>query len=45
MGAGQPHSVNFTATELGWLSSRANIAGRYLAAKPSNRSVDRWFAP
>ncbi|MFO0284506.1 MAG: hypothetical protein ACK532_21620, partial [Acidobacteriota bacterium] len=45
MGAGQPHSVNFTATQLGWLSSRANIVNSYDAAKPSTRSVDRWFAP
>ena len=45
VGAGQPHSVNFTATQLGWLSSRANIVSGYDAAKPSNQSIDRWFAP
>lgn len=45
VGSGQPYSVNFTATQLGWLSSRANIVNRYAAATPSDRSIDRWFAP
>ncbi len=45
LGTGQPYSVNFTATQLGWLSSRANIVSSYSAAKPSNQSIDRWFDP
>lgn len=45
MGTGQPYSVNFTATQLGWLSSRANIVNGYPAATPANRSIDRWFDP
>ncbi len=44
-GTGSPYSVNFTATQLGWLSSRANVVNGYGAAVPSNRSVDRWFDP
>ena len=45
VGSGQPHSVNFTATQLGWLSSRANIVNGYGPATPANQSIDRWFAP
>ena len=45
IGTGQPYSVNFTATQLGWLSSRADIVSGYEAATPSDRSIDRWFAP
>jgi hypothetical protein len=44
VGTGQPYSVTFTATQLGWLSSRANVVGGYGAAIPVRRSIDRWFA-
>ncbi len=44
-GTGQPYSVNFSATQLGWLSSRANIVSGYGAATPSNQSIDKWFDP
>jgi hypothetical protein len=44
-GTGQPYSVTFTSTQLGWLSSRADIVSSYEAAQPANRSIDRWFAP
>jgi hypothetical protein len=44
-GTGTPYSVSFTPTLLGWLPSRASLVSTYAAAEPSNRSIDRWFAP
>jgi hypothetical protein len=45
LGSGAPYSVSFTPTLLGWLASRADVVGSYAAATPSDRSIDRWFAP
>jgi hypothetical protein len=41
-GTGEPYSVTFNSTVLGWPSSRADIAGDPAV---SNRSIDRWFNP
>ncbi|PYV13191.1 MAG: hypothetical protein DMG07_15230, partial [Acidobacteria bacterium] len=41
-GTGQPLSVTFTSTTLGWPSSRADLTGDPSA---SNRSIDSWFNP
>ncbi len=41
-GGGEPFSVTFASTVLGWPSSRANIVGD---PKISNPSVQRWFNP
>ena len=41
-GTGEPYSVNFTSTTVGWPSSRANIAGD---PNPANRSITQWFNP
>lgn len=41
-GTGEPYSVTFTSTVLGWPSSRADIAGD---PKPSNRAIEQWFNP
>lgn len=45
MGTGQPYSVGFTPTQLGWLPSRASLVSTYDAATPANRNIDRWFDP
>jgi hypothetical protein len=41
-GTGEPFSVTFNSTVLGWPSSRADIVGD--PAVP-NRSIDQWFNP
>lgn len=41
-GTGEPFSVTFTSTTLGWPSNRADIVGD---PKVSDRSIDRWFNP
>lgn len=42
MGSGQPYSVTFTSTVLGWPSSRADIVGN---PNLTNPTIDRWFNP
>jgi hypothetical protein len=42
MGGGQPYSVTFTSTTLGWPSNRADIVGD---PELSDASIDRWFNP
>ena len=42
MGTGEPFSVTFTSTTLGWPSSRADIVGD---PKPGDRSIAQWFNP
>jgi hypothetical protein len=41
-GTGEPYSVTFTSTVLGWPSSRADIVGD---PKPSDPSITQWFNP
>jgi hypothetical protein len=41
-GSGEPYSVTFTSTTLGWPSSRADIVGN---PEPGNRSISQWFNP
>jgi hypothetical protein len=41
-GSGEPYSVTFTSTTLGWPSSRADIVGN---PEPSDRSINQWFNP
>jgi hypothetical protein len=41
-GTGEPYSVTFNSTTVGWPSNRADIVGDPSVA---NRSVDRWFNP
>ncbi|MGH9674278.1 MAG: TonB-dependent receptor domain-containing protein [Bryobacteraceae bacterium] len=41
-GGGEPYSVTFTSTVLGWPSSRADIVGD---PKVSDPSIRRWFNP
>jgi len=41
-GTGEPFSVTFNSTVLGWPSSRADIIGNPAV---SNRSIDQWFNP
>jgi hypothetical protein len=41
-GSGEPYSVNFNSTVLGWPSSRADIVGD---PGVSNRSINQWFNP
>ncbi|MEX2264284.1 MAG: TonB-dependent receptor [Bryobacteraceae bacterium] len=41
-GSGEPFSVTFTSTTLGWPSSRADIVGD---PKVSNPSIAQWFNP
>jgi hypothetical protein len=42
IGSGEPYSVTFTSTVLGWPSSRADIVGD---PKVSNPSTQQWFNP
>lgn len=42
LGTGEPFSVNFTSTVLGWPSSRADIVGNPEAPQ---RSINQWFNP
>ncbi len=39
---GEPYSVTFTSTTVGWTSSRANIVGDPNVAEPT---ISRWFNP
>jgi hypothetical protein len=41
-GSGEPYSVTFTSTTLGWPSSRADIVGDPKVSNPSNA---QWFNP
>jgi hypothetical protein len=41
-GSGEPYSVTFTSTTVGWPSSRADIVGNPV---PDDQSIDRWFNP
>ena len=41
-GSGEPYSVTFTSTTVGWPSSRADIVGN---AVPDDQSIVRWFNP
>jgi hypothetical protein len=41
-GSGEPYSVTFNSTTVGWASNRADIVGD---PSVSNRSVERWFNP
>lgn len=41
-GSGEPYSVTFTSTVLGWPSNRADIVGD---PKIGNPSTERWFNP
>lgn len=41
-GSGQPYSVTFTSTVLGWPSSRADIVGN---PAPAHRDIQHWFNP
>jgi hypothetical protein len=43
LGSGTPYSVTFSATQTGWLSSRANVVNGYGAAAVSNPTIYRWF--
>lgn len=42
MGGGQPYSVTFTSTTLGWTSNRADVVGDPSVANPS---ITQWFNP
>jgi hypothetical protein len=42
LGSGEPYSVTFTSTTLGWPSSRADIVGDPKVSNPSNA---QWFNP
>ncbi|MCL4852905.1 MAG: hypothetical protein KJZ78_16220, partial [Bryobacteraceae bacterium] len=42
VGTGEPFSVTFTSTTLGWPSSRADIVGD---PTPGDRSIAQWFNP
>ena len=41
-GSGEPYSVTFTSTTVGWPSSRADIVGNPV---PDDQSIARWFDP
>jgi hypothetical protein len=41
-GSGEPYSVTFTSTTVGWPSSRADIAGN---PDPGDQSITQWFNP
>ncbi len=42
MGTGEPYSITFTSTTVGWPSSRADIIGN---PNVDNPTIDRWFDP
>jgi hypothetical protein len=41
-GTGEPYSVTFNSTTVGWPSNRADIVGNPI---PANRSIVQWFNP